>query len=74
MSARDFLTYFGIYEMVDDMRKAGVSDTRIACWLTTVRSAAIAEERMRIAEINRIAEPFHYSWAEMLYALKGCEK
>lgn len=55
----------GCRNAIDDMRRAGMNETIIACVLCDVRAAAIREERQRIEDVMREAPPHHPTHGEM---------
>lgn len=50
---------------IETLQNSNLNDTLIACVVTEIRSAAIAEERLRQETIHTANPPCHASWTGM---------
>jgi hypothetical protein len=55
---------------IDALRTCNVSDATIACVISDVRAAAIAEERLRVEAITSKNPPSYPTWVQMMNAFK----
>lgn len=54
-----------IFTTIDFMRQYGLSEVNIACIIADIRSAAIAEERMRVNKLMINNPPTHVSFSDV---------
>jgi hypothetical protein len=58
-------------QAIATMREDGMNETRIACVVTEIRSAAIQEERLRLRRLMDDNPPNHIGWPHMLGAINA---
>ena len=56
---------------VEDMRRAGMNETMIACVVTGIRAAAINAEFLRVKLLLDANPPYHAPWPHMKVAING---